>query len=107
MYVLAPLTTQPPSTRTARVRVDATSEPASGSVIASAPIFSPRIAGSSQRSTCSGVPDFAIGGVRDARVRADSGREPARRAPGQLLREHRVGDPVRVRPVLQAEPAAL
>src|SRR3954469_3758205 len=63
MNVLAPLTSQPPSTRAARVRTLATSEPASGSVIASAPIFSPRIAGWSQRSTCSGVPNFAIGGV--------------------------------------------
>ena len=45
------------------MRTPATSEPASGSVIASAPIFSPRIAGASQRSCCSGVPNFAIGGV--------------------------------------------
>ncbi len=63
MNVLAPLTSQPPSTRWARVRTEATSEPASGSVMASAPIFSPRIAGSSQRSCCSGVPNRATGGV--------------------------------------------
>src|SRR5829696_1220653 len=49
--------------RRARVRTPATSEPASGSVIASAPILSPRIAGASQRSCCSAVPNFAIGGV--------------------------------------------
>src|SRR5215218_7155604 len=63
MYVLEPLTSQPPSTRTACVRVPATSEPASGSVIASAAIRSPRIAGASQRSCWDGVPNFASGGV--------------------------------------------
>ena len=31
--------------------------------MASAPIFSPRIAGASQRACCSGVPNFATGGV--------------------------------------------
>jgi hypothetical protein len=40
---------QPPSTARAEVRIEATSEPASGSVIPSAPIFSPAIAGTSQR----------------------------------------------------------
>ena len=41
----------------------ATSEPASGSVMPSAAIFSPRIAGTSQRCFCSSVPNFQIGGV--------------------------------------------
>ena len=63
MKVLAPLTTQPPSTFSARVRIAATSEPVSGSVIASAAIFSPRIAGASQRSCCAAVPNVASGGV--------------------------------------------
>ena len=63
MNVLAPLTSQPPSTRSARVRIEATSEPASGSVIASAAIFSPRIAGASQRACCASVPNVASGGV--------------------------------------------
>ena len=61
MKVLAPLTTQPPSTFSARVRIAATSEPVSGSVIASAAIFSPRIAGASQRSCCAEVPNVASG----------------------------------------------
>src|SRR4051812_36670163 len=41
----------------------ATSEPASGSVMASAPIFSPLMPGTSQRCFCSSVPNFQIGGV--------------------------------------------
>jgi hypothetical protein len=45
------------------VRRLATSEPASGSVIPRAPIFSPRIAGTSQRCFCSSVPNFHTGGV--------------------------------------------
>ena len=45
MYVFSPSTTQPPSTRLARVRMAATSDPAPGSVIPSAAIFSPRMAG--------------------------------------------------------------
>ena len=43
----------------------------------------------------------------DRGVRADARRQPARPAARELLREHRVGDPVGVRPVLQPEPAAL
>ena len=81
MNVLAPLTTQPPSTRSARVRMAATSEPVSGSVIASAAIFSPRIAGASQRSRCASVPNVASGGVAIpmcAPMPADSPPEPAR-----------------------------
>ena len=49
--------------RTARVRIPATSDPASGSVMAMAAIFSPRMAGSSQRRFCSSVPNSWIGGV--------------------------------------------
>ena len=41
----------------------ATSEPAPGSVIPSAPIFSPAIPGTSQRCFCSSVPKLKIGGI--------------------------------------------
>ena len=45
MNILRPLTIHVSPSRTARVVMSATSEPASGSVIAMAPIFSPAIAG--------------------------------------------------------------
>ena len=41
----------------------ATSEPAPGSVMPSAPITSPRIPGTRYRCFCSSVPNFQIGGV--------------------------------------------
>ena len=41
----------------------ATSEPAPGSLMPSAPIFSPRIAGARKRRFCSSVPNRQIGGV--------------------------------------------
>ena len=41
----------------------ATSEPAPGSVMPSAAIFSPRIAGARNRCFCSSVPNFHTGGV--------------------------------------------
>jgi hypothetical protein len=44
------------------VAMPATSEPAPGSVIPSAPIFSPAMPGTSQRSRCSSVPKLKIGG---------------------------------------------
>ncbi|EWS62787.1 hypothetical protein Y695_03982 [Hydrogenophaga sp. T4] len=43
MNILLPLITQWSPSRTARVRMPATSEPASGSVTATAQIFSPRM----------------------------------------------------------------
>jgi hypothetical protein len=46
MKCLVPLTTQSPPSRTAKHFMPRTSEPASGSVIASASIRSPRTAGS-------------------------------------------------------------
>ena len=63
MNVFEPLTTQPPSTFRPLVRIEATSEPAPGSVIPSAAIFSPAIAGRRKRSCCSAVPKLKTGGV--------------------------------------------
>ena len=63
MKVFEPLTTQPPSTGSALVRMPATSEPASGSVIPSAAMRSPRMAGARKRCFCSSVPNFQTGGV--------------------------------------------
>ena len=45
------------------MRIEATSEPAPGSVIPSAAICWPRIAGRRKRSCCSGVPNLNTGGV--------------------------------------------
>ena len=56
---------------------EATSEPAPGSVIPSAPISSPLIAGTSQRCFCSSVPNFQIGGVAISDVGADAGGDAA------------------------------
>ena len=47
----------------ALVAMPATSLPAPGSVMPSAPIRRPSMAGRSQRAFCSGVPNRAIGGV--------------------------------------------
>ena len=47
--ILLPFSTKPPSTAVARVRSAAASDPAFGSVIANAAIFSPRSAGSRKR----------------------------------------------------------
>ena len=60
---MLPLIRQWPSTRSARVRMLAMSLPASGSVMPSAAIFSPLIAGTSYRCFCSSVPHLRIGGV--------------------------------------------
>jgi hypothetical protein len=59
MNILLPLMTQWSPSRTARVRMPATSEPASGSVTATAHTFSPRINGGRYRSSCCGVPKLA------------------------------------------------
>ena len=56
MYVFAPLTTYWSPSRFAVVRIPATSEPPSGSVIASEPISSPARVGRTQRSICAGSP---------------------------------------------------
>ena len=49
--------------RTARVLMPATSEPASGSVMPRQRIFSPRIAGTTHSCFCSSVPKARIGGI--------------------------------------------
>ena len=56
MNVLRPLISQPPSRRTARVRMPRASEPASGSVKPNAPSARPSASGRSQRSRCASVP---------------------------------------------------
>ena len=63
MNILRPLMRHTSPSRTARVRIAATSDPASGSVIAIAPILVPAIAGRSQRSRWSSVPNSASAGV--------------------------------------------
>ena len=62
MKVLVPSTTYSSPSRRAVVRMAATSEPPSGSVIARAPIFSPASVGRTNRSTRSGSPDAAMCG---------------------------------------------
>ncbi len=56
MNVLRPLISQPPSRRTARVRMPRASEPASGSVKPNAPRTRPSANGRSQRSRCASEP---------------------------------------------------
>ena len=56
MNVFRPLISQPPSRRTARVRMPRASEPASGSVSPNAPRTRPSANGRSQRSRCASVP---------------------------------------------------
>ena len=56
MNVFRPLISQPPSRRTARVRMPRASEPASGSVRPNAPSARPSASGRSQRSRCASLP---------------------------------------------------
>ena len=56
MNVLRPLMSQPPSRRSARVRMPRASEPASGSVSPNAPSARPSASGRSQRSRCWSFP---------------------------------------------------
>ncbi len=65
MNVFEPLITYSPleSSRTARVLIPATSEPASGSVIPRHRIFVPPIAGTAHSCFCSSVPNLRIGGI--------------------------------------------
>jgi hypothetical protein len=63
MYVFEPLITQSSPSRTARVLMPATSEPASGSVIPRQLIFWPLIEGTRYSCFCSSVPNRNTGGV--------------------------------------------
>ena len=63
MYVFDPLMTYSSPSRTARVLMPATSEPASGSVMPRQRIFSPLIAGTTHSCFCSSVPKARIGGI--------------------------------------------
>ena len=63
MNVLEPLITHSSPSRTARVLIPATSDPASGSVIPRQEIFTPRIEGARYACFCSSVPNARIGGV--------------------------------------------
>ena len=56
MNAFRPLISQPPSRRTARVRMPRASEPASGSVRPNAPSARPSASGRSQRSRCASLP---------------------------------------------------
>ena len=57
MNVLRPLISQPPSRRSARVRIPRASEPASGSVSPNAPSTRPSASGRSQRSRWASLPN--------------------------------------------------
>ena len=62
MKIFEPLITYSSPSRRAVVRIPATSEPAPGSVIPSAAIFSPLIAGTRYRCLISSLPSISIGG---------------------------------------------
>ena len=63
-HALAPLRYQPPSPRSARQRIDATSEPVSGSVTEMPTISSPAAIGGSHFRFCASVPPFKSALVR-------------------------------------------
>ena len=97
----------------AKVRIEATSEPAPGSVIPSAAIRSPLIAGRRKRSCWSGVPNRKIGGVAmPVWAPSPAPTPPDAPARGQLLGPDRVVDVVaalapELLRVLEAEEAEL
>lgn len=76
MKVLAPLMTYSSPSRTAVVRIPATSEPPSGSVTASEPILAPSSVGLTQRSICTGSPAAAICGTAIPQVNSEANRPP-------------------------------
>ena len=78
--------------RTARVLMPATSEPASGSVMPRQRIFSPRIAGSAHWRFCSSVPNARIGGMRHVGLDADAHGEAAVGAGVELLAEDQLAE---------------
>ena len=64
--------------------------------MAIAPIFSPAIAGTSQRSRWSSVPKCASAGVAMSRLHRDRHRDRGRAAAGELFHEHDPGREVAV-----------
>ena len=62
VHTFWPFTTKSSPSRTAAVRSDARSLPASGSLMPSPKVSSPRRQGTAKRSTCSGVPRSTIDG---------------------------------------------
>ena len=80
-HAFVPLSTQSSPSRTACVRSDAASDPASGSDSANAPSISPRAIGLRNRSFCSSLP-YAQDHLRRQRVvHAHAARPPTRRRP--------------------------
>ena len=76
------------SSRTARVLMPATSEPASGSVMPRQRIFSPAIAGTTHSCFCSSVPNGEDRRHRHVGVDRDAHRQAARLRVHDLLGEH-------------------
>ena len=112
MNIFVPVMRHTSPSRTARVRIAATSEPASGSVMAIAPIFSPAIAGRSQRSRCSSEPNWASAGVAMSVCTEIAIAMPGRTGPRQLLDEDDARGEVAVasapaRRIVEAEEAEL
>ncbi len=63
IHIFVPLSTQSDPSRRACVRIDAGSDPASGSVRPKQPIASPACIGASQRSFCSSEPQRQIANI--------------------------------------------
>src|ERR1700687_3130446 len=87
MKIFRPLTTKGSPSRLAVVVMPATSEPASGSVIARAAMCSPRMAGTSHLRFCSSVPNLKTGWRPHLGRDVDSHAEPAQAGPRHLLGE--------------------
>ena len=103
-----PLTRQPPSTFSARVRRPARSEPAPGSLKSWHQTRSPRRLGGTKRSSCSGLPCSMRVGTTQLPITMSCGLSPA--AP-QLLGDdelgHRVGGPAPRRREVRGREAVL
>ena len=112
IHIFDPLITHSSPSRTARVRMPATSDPASGSETAIEVTISPAMAGRRYRSFSSGLPKRCSAGVAMSVCTASAMDTPERGRPSDLLAEdHRVGvvgSPAAVlRVVLEPEQAEL
>ncbi len=88
MNVLVPFSTQLSPSRVATVRVPAASLPASGSVSAHAPSFSPFASGTSHRTFCASLPNIAIcAGPRPLCAATDSDTDGSTRASSSMQRQ--------------------